>query len=99
MLILIETGLLFHMCSSEGPNLAFGDINNSGSNRVFLSGSLGNYIKSFQVDKNNVISIENDILKEKLDFENSVILLFDVDNDNDLDLYVGSGSVELSKYF
>ena len=90
--------LLFHMCSSEGPNLAFGDINNSGSNRVFLSGSLGNYIKSFQVDKNNVISIENDILKEKLDFENSVILLFDVDNDNDLDLYVGSGSVELSKY-
>ncbi len=62
--------LLFHMCSSEGPNLAFGDINNSGSNRVFLSGSLGNYIKSFQVDKNNVISIENDILKEKLDFEN-----------------------------
>ena len=90
--------LLFHMCSSEGPNLAFGDINNSGSNRVFLSGSLGNYIKSFQVDKNNVIRIENDILKEKLDFENSVILLFDVDNDNDLDLYVGSGSVELSKY-
>ena len=90
--------LLFHMCSSEGPNLAFGDINNSGSNRVFLSGSLGNYIKSFQVDKNNVISIENDILKKKLDFENSVILLFDVDNDNDLDLYVGSGSVELSKY-
>ena len=90
--------LLFHMCSSEGPNLAFGDINNSGSNRVFLSGSLGNYIKSFQVDKNNVISIENYILKEKLDFENSVILLFDVDNDNDLDLYVGSGSVELSKY-
>ena len=90
--------LLFHMCSSEGPNLAFGDINNSGSNRLFLSGSLGNYIKSFQVDKNNVIRIENDILKEKLDFENSVILLFDVDNDNDLDLYVGSGSVELSKY-
>jgi hypothetical protein len=86
------------MCSSEGPNLAFGDINNSGSNRLFLSGSLGNYIKSFQVDKNNVIRIENDILKEKLDFENSVILLFDVDNDNDLDLYVGSGSVELSKY-
>ena len=90
--------LLFHMCSSEGPNLAFGDIDNSGSNSLFLSGSLGNYIKSFQVDKNNLIKSGNKILSEKLDFENSVILLLDVDNDNDLDLYIGSGSVELSKF-
>ena len=90
--------LLFHMCSSEGPNLAFGDIDNSGYNSLFLSGSLGNYIKSFQVDKNNLIKSGNKILSEKLDFENSVILLLDVDNDNDLDLYIGSGSVELSKF-
>ena len=90
--------LLFHMCSSEGPNLAFGEIDNSGYNSLFLSGSLGNYIKSFQVDKNNLIKSGNKILSEKLDFENSVILLLDVDNDNDLDLYIGSGSVELSKY-
>ena len=90
--------LLFHMCSSEGPNLAFGDIDNSGSNNLFLTGSLGNYIKSFQVDKNNLIKSGNKILSEKLDFENSVILLLDVDNDNDLDLYIGSGSVELSKF-
>ena len=90
--------LLFHMCSSEGPNLAFGDIDNSGSNNLFLTGSLGKYIKSFQVDKNNVIKSGNKILSEKLDFENSVILLLDVDNDNDLDLYIGSGSVELSKF-
>ena len=90
--------LLFHMCSSEGPNLAFGEIDNSGYNSLFLSGSLGNYIKSFQVDKNNLIKSGNKILSEKLDFENSVILLLDVDNDNDLDLYIGSGSVELSKF-
>ena len=90
--------LLFHMCSSEGPNLAFGDIDNSGSNNLFLTGSLGNYIKSFQVDKNNLIKSGNKILSEKLDFENSVILLLDVDNDNDLDIYIGSGSVELSKF-
>ena len=90
--------LLFHMCSSEGPNLAFGDIDNSGANSLFLSGSLGKYIKSFQVDKNNVIKSGNKILSEKLDFENSVILLLDVDNDNDLDIYIGSGSVELSKF-
>ena len=90
--------LLFHMCSSEGPNLAFGDIDNSGANSLFLSGSLGKYIKSFQVDKNNVIKSGNKILSEKLDFENSVILLLDVDNDNDLDIYLGSGSVELSKF-
>jgi hypothetical protein len=90
--------LLFHMCSSEGPNLAFGDIDNSGSNNLFLTGSLGKYIKSFQVDKNNVIKSGNKILSEKLDFENSVILLLDVDNDNDLDIYLGSGSVELSKF-
>tara|TARA_Y100000385_G_scaffold216519_1_gene225484 strand:- start:2637 stop:5891 length:3255 start_codon:yes stop_codon:yes gene_type:complete len=90
--------LLFHMCSSEGPNLAFGDIDNSGANSLFLSGSLGKYIKSFQVDKNNLIKSGNKILSEKLDFENSVILLLDVDNDNDLDIYIGSGSVELSKF-
>jgi hypothetical protein len=90
--------LLFHMCSTEGPNLALGDINNSGSNTLFLSGSLGNYIKSFQVEKNNLIKVEKEVLREKLDFENSAIHLFDIDNDNDLDLYLGSGSVELSKY-
>ena len=90
--------LLFHMCSTEGPNLALGDINNSGSNILFLSGSLGNYIKSFQVEKNNLIKVEKEVLREKLDFENSAIHLFDIDNDNDLDLYLGSGSVELSKY-
>ena len=91
--------LLFHMCSTEGPKLAIADINNNQSPDIIMTGSLNKQITSFQFRENQIIREgDNELIKSKLNFENSRNLFFDADNDNDLDLYLASGSVELSMY-
>ena len=91
--------LLFHMCSTEGPKLAIADINNNQSPDIFMTGALNKQITSFQLIENQIIRKgDNELTKSKLNFENSRNLFFDADNDNDLDLYLASGSVELSMY-
>ena len=91
--------LLFHMCSTEGPKIDIADIDKNGIPDFFLTGSLNKQITSFNVIENQFIkNTSNELFNNKLNFENSRNLFFDVDNDDDLDLYIASGSVELSLY-
>lgn len=90
--------LLPFMRSAEGPKMAVADVNNDGTEDLFIGGSKNN-IASLFIQKNTTF-----IKKEKTTFNNqraaedAESIFFDADNDGDLDLYVCSGGVETSKY-
>ncbi|MFT5145357.1 MAG: hypothetical protein ACI9H1_000062 [Polaribacter sp.] len=90
--------LLPFMRSAEGPKMAVADVNNDGTEDLFIGGSKNN-IASLFIQKNSAF-----IKKETSDFNNqratedAESVFFDADNDGDLDLYVCSGGVETSKY-
>jgi len=90
--------LLPFMRSAEGPKMAVADVNNDGTEDLFIGGSKNN-IASLFIQKNTTF-----IKKETATFNNQKVaedaesIFFDADNDGDLDLYVCSGGVETSKY-
>ena len=87
-------------CSTEGPKLTKGDINGDGLSDFIISASKGYNPQIFLANDDNFIKEEFDIsfFEKYKDSENSEVLLFDVDNDSDLDLYLASGGVEVAGY-
>ncbi len=91
--------LLPHKLSQYGPSLAVGDVNDDGLDDVFIGGS--NYrkgkfliqLKSGKFEQKDLLP-GTDTLKTE---EDAGSLLIDVDNDNDLDLYIVSGGAEFVK--
>lgn len=84
--------LLPAMHSQNGPGIAVGDINGDGLEDFYAgaaSGSMGNCF--LQAPNGSFIKRE---LTKTHAYEDMGVLLFDADNDNDLDLYVVSGGSE-----
>ncbi len=91
--------LLPHKFSQFGPSLSVGDINGDGTEDVFIGGS--NYKKGRFLLQTKSGNFElKDLLPAtdttKLE-EDAGTLLFDADNDQDLDLYIVSGGSEFPK--
>jgi enediyne biosynthesis protein E4 len=81
--------LLPHHTSQMGPAIAIGDINNDGLDDFFIGGSRGYPAKLFF--QNSKGSFRSQDFPFDLEFEDMGALLFDLDKDKDLDLYVVSG--------
>lgn len=84
-------GLLIRMLSREGPKAAVADVNGDGKDDVYICGAKG------QAGKLYIQSDEGYAVKQIPDFnyfiyfEDTYATFFDVDNDGDQDLFVGSG--------
>ncbi|MBN8578240.1 MAG: VCBS repeat-containing protein [Cytophagales bacterium] len=83
-----------HKFSQSGPALAVGDINGDGLEDLYISGATG-YPGQFLVQTNNgtfqagpTITASNTLNEER------AALLFDFDQDGDLDLYIGVSGFE-----
>lgn len=89
--------LLTHKFSQYGPAIAVGDVDGDGIEDVFMGGSTnhkGTFLlqdKTGKFTKKDLIKGETDATKLS---EDAGVLLFDADRDNDLDLYIVSGSNE-----
>ena len=84
--------ILLHQLSKEGPGIAVGDLNNDKLDDIVVGGSKEQDISIYLQEKNG--SFKSRKIKKLFPFEDMALLLFDVDADNDLDLYVASGGVE-----
>lgn len=81
-----------HKFSQYGPGIAVGDMNGDGLEDFVVGGSAYEKTTLFMQESNGQFK-ENKISIEKIE-EDLGILLFDVDNDQDLDLYLVGGSLE-----
>jgi len=83
--------LLIQGCSSEGPGMAVGDINNDGLDDIFIGGAYQSSASIFIQNKNGRFTEQ--IIKDD-EYEDTGCIFFDSENDGDLDLYVASGGDE-----
>lgn len=80
--------LLPHMHSRNGPGIAVGDINGDGLEDCFIGGAAGQTGTLMFQNENGQFSAQEFMDAE---YEDMGALLFDADNDGDMDLYVVSG--------
>ena len=89
--------LLPHKYSEYGPSIDKGDIDGNGLDDIVIGGSANNCATILLQQKNGTF-IERELLprsalKSKT-WDDAGILLFDADNDKDLDLYIATGGYE-----
>lgn len=85
-----------HKFSQYGPAIAVGDVNQDGLEDIFLGSSRGQNQHWFFQQENGQFQIEEATYKthQKKIEEDAGTLLFDADNDGDLDLYIVRGSAQ-----
>ena len=93
----LKQPLLPFFLSTQGPFMAKGDVNGDGLEDLFIGGAKG-FPGSLYIQKSdNTFELKKmQCFESDKGCEDIGVLLVDVDNDNDLDLYVVSGGNEFS---
>jgi hypothetical protein len=79
------------MLSREGPHADTADVNRDGWTDVFIVGAAGQPGALYLQKKSGFVKQRQPEFEKDRWFEDVAILFFDADNDNDKDLFVGSG--------
>lgn len=84
-----------HKLTQFGPSLAVGDINGDGLEDLIVGSAAGFSPRIFKQQPDGTFT-ENEMFEDAADlkYEEMGMVLFDIDNDGDLDLYLVSGSSE-----
>lgn len=85
-----------HKLSQSGPGIAVGDINGDLLDDFITGGAALHNATLFTQTKDGNFTSSSFDKKINKNSEDQGMLLFDIDNDNDLDLYVVSGSYEFN---
>jgi hypothetical protein len=89
--------LIYHMVSTEGPQISKGDCNGDGLEDFFIGGAKDQPGGLFVQTSEGTFRRTNQAIFEKdKDSEDTGSILFDADGDGDLDLYVCSGGNEFT---
>ena len=83
------------MLSREGPKIAKGDVNGDQLEDVFIGGGKNQPGVLYLQTATGFIKKEQESFKQGAGFEDVAVLFFDVDNDQDLDLFIGAGGNNL----
>nr|WKN37314.1 VCBS repeat-containing protein [Tunicatimonas sp. TK19036] len=86
--------LLPHMYSQNGPGMAVGDVNGDQLDDFIVGGASGKSTQLFTQNRQGAFSQQD--LPTNSNYEDMGVLLFDKDNDGDLDLYMVSGGNEFN---
>ena len=90
--------LIPHMASTEGPNVAVGDLNGDGLEDFFIGGAKRQAANLyFQKANGTFRKVIPEVFQNDSLMEDVGVALFDVDNDKDLDLLVASGGNEFKE--
>ncbi len=85
----------YHL-SREGPALAVGDVNNDGIDDIYLGGAFGQNGALFIQDETGQFKINQEEFWADINkFEDVDAEFIDIDNDQDLDLFIASGGNHL----
>jgi hypothetical protein len=89
--------LVFHMLSSEGPCICKGDMNGDNREDLYIGGSSGTPGSLFfQQPNGQFVSVQKPLFDIDKDSEDTDCAIFDANGDGKNDLYVASGSNEVS---
>ncbi|MFY0603620.1 MAG: VCBS repeat-containing protein [Flavobacteriaceae bacterium] len=83
--------LIPYKVSTLGPAIATGDIDNNGFEDVFIGNASGKRASLYMNNGKKFIKTKIPDLEEDILSEDNDAVFIDIDNDNDLDLYVASG--------
>jgi hypothetical protein len=89
--------LLYHMKSNEGPKITVADINGDGMEDFFIGGAKDSPGSLLIQNKDGFYSSNNIVFENDKESEDTGVLFFDADRDNDMDLIVCSGGMAFSK--